>query len=478
MSISRFAAAAVSGTVDKLALANLSFDFSLFKVEPPPAYIDLGASLSSQRSREAESGSSHVTARKLGALFAELIPTTPALLHAYGLRASEVAKSPEFNPKGGEEHGVFADHVGADGTTIWAAATSGTSALAVHLLACMLARIWQGPEATSIWVEIVEGRKQRLSESNTKDLLKNPFLSPAQIHLTRDQLAKWDASARAWLLSADRANEYHQKRLMLILNNLGVSVGESSDTYDSVISAWTTAMLTVEKLVTGVAQSVREGSALLGLSAWHLYPDMLVLERTTNGVRSVRQNDELIASGGLLTLDSNDCEMRQDGLFWSLPLVHMRYYGDPVIVRGSLSSDASKVSIDQFLVALGSLLSCWRVASTDFEAAAELIVDMWLAISSTTAGPNWLRSLGRAAQSFINSSGDHRHECLQLVNTGRQRYFSLLGGKQNLPLPFFGLSTCQAFFEVMNGDAERIWPLREALSKWSFSIWLITRKLF
>ena len=98
MSINRFTAAAVSGTVDNtLALANLSFDFSLFKVEPHPAYKDLGRSLSSQRSREAESGSSHITARKLGALFAELIPTTPALIHSYGLRVSVVAKSPEYN---------------------------------------------------------------------------------------------------------------------------------------------------------------------------------------------------------------------------------------------------------------------------------------------------------------------------------------------------------------------------------------------
>ena len=238
----------------------------------------------------------------------------------------------------------------------------------------MLARIWQGPEATSIWVEIVEGRKQRLSESNAKYLLNNPFLSPAQINLTRYQLAKWDASARAWLLSADSANKYRQKQLMLILDNLGAAVGESSNTYDGVISAWTTAMLTVDKLVTGVAQSAREGSAFLGLSAWHLYPDMLVLGRTT---KNLRQNDELIAPGGLLTLGFEDNETRQDGVFWSLPLAHMRYYGDPVIVRGSLGSDASKVSIDQFLlVALGSLLSCWRVASTDLEAAAELIVDM------------------------------------------------------------------------------------------------------
>ena len=468
MTFNRFTAAGLSGTVDNtLALANLSFDFSLFRVEAPPAYKELGRSLSTQRSREAESGSSHITARKLGALFGEIIPTTPALIDAYGLRVSEIAKSPEYNPKGDKEYGVFADQIGADGTTIWAAATSGTSALAVHLLPCMLARIWPGPEATSIWVEIVNGRKQALSESNVKDSLHVPFLSPAEINLSRDQLAKWDASARAWLLTADSANEHRQKQLMLILNNLGIPVGESSSTYDSVISAWKTAMLTVDKLVTGVPQSVRKGSALLGLSAWHLYPNMLVLGRTT---KTVAQNDGLIAFGGLLTLGLEESEARRDGIFWSLPLAHMRYYGDPVVVRSSLHSDASRISIDQFLlVALGSLLGCWRTKYTDLEAAAGLIVDMWHTISSAvsteTTVSNWLRTLADAAQSFVDSSGDYRRECLQLVKAGRRRYFNLLGGRQNLPLPYFGLSTCQVFFDLLCGVEERIWLLREVASQ-------------
>jgi hypothetical protein len=34
--------------------------------------------------------------------------------------------------------GIFSDFTGADGTSIWAAATSGSGAISVHLLACML----------------------------------------------------------------------------------------------------------------------------------------------------------------------------------------------------------------------------------------------------------------------------------------------------------------------------------------------------
>ena len=78
-----------------------------------------------------------------------MIPDTPHVFQAYGRRATEIAEIPHLNPKGTSADGPFADHVGADGTTIWAAATSGKGAIAVHLLACLLARIWKAPEAIS-----------------------------------------------------------------------------------------------------------------------------------------------------------------------------------------------------------------------------------------------------------------------------------------------------------------------------------------
>ncbi len=58
------------------------------------------------------------------------------------------------------QEGPFTSHVGPDGSSIYAAATSGSSALATHLLACMLARSWSGPEAIAIWVELVAERKK------------------------------------------------------------------------------------------------------------------------------------------------------------------------------------------------------------------------------------------------------------------------------------------------------------------------------
>jgi len=99
-------------------------------------YHGLGASLNRKRRDVAESGSAHIAARKLGALFQSIIPETPHLIEAYGNRASEIARA-AVAPSNASK-GIFSDYVGPDGTSIWAAATSGKAAVAIHLLACML----------------------------------------------------------------------------------------------------------------------------------------------------------------------------------------------------------------------------------------------------------------------------------------------------------------------------------------------------
>ena len=151
------AASLFSATNDStLALGSLKLDFSIIKYEAPVEFSGLGAALSTRRRTDAEDGLHHKTARRLAALFGQLIPSTPKLITAYGLRASEIIQTPGVNPKGSWKHGPFESFVGADGTAMWAAATSGVPALGVYLLACLLARAWDAKEAISIWVELVE----------------------------------------------------------------------------------------------------------------------------------------------------------------------------------------------------------------------------------------------------------------------------------------------------------------------------------
>lgn len=341
-----------------VGLANINFDFSLLKLEAPAEYRGLGAALSTKRRSAAEHGTTHVTARKLGSLFEEILPSTPSLFKAYGLRASEIAKSPAINPKGSKDHGPFAEHIGVDGTSIWAAATSGRGAVAIHLLACMLARIWPASEAVGIWEQILEERQKELLTFDEAEAIPLRKLATGRITLSRDQLAEWDSSARAWLRAADVAMKRNQTQVVLIVENLNVPVNSDMNVYSSVIQAWKMAMTTVDKLIDGVSQSVHNGAVLLGLSAWHLYPDLIVLGKE---VVATNQQDPLIAPGSTVTLGLAGVEPENSrGVFWSLPLSHVRFYGDPVTAESSVSANSSRISMDDvYVVALGALSVLW-----------------------------------------------------------------------------------------------------------------------
>ncbi|KAL8850071.1 MAG: hypothetical protein Q9221_004997 [Calogaya cf. arnoldii] len=254
-SFSKFIPGIASGSLEIApALANFNFDFALWKVTAPIEFEGVGSALSTSRRDEAEKGMLHTTARKLGALFDRKVSLTPGLTRAYGTRASEIAQVLSLDEQGRKTYGVFASRAGADATSLWAAATSGTSAISVHLLACMLARIWDAPEATWIWVEIVKRRKEEvIAEFDETDIAHLATFNAAQQHLPRAQIAEWDDSARAWLRVADGVKIKQQKLLMLILDNIQVSINEVTDTYESVMEAWTNALTQMEALVQGIS---------------------------------------------------------------------------------------------------------------------------------------------------------------------------------------------------------------------------------
>ena len=181
-----------------LAFANFNFDFALIKYDAPEEYRGLGDSLSRRRKDAAEDGPIHIIARKLSALFQTIIPEVSYLIQAYGRRATEIAKSPSANPKDTSKAGVFADHIGADGTTIWATATSGDRAVTIHLLACILARIWTRTHAISVWSELIEQRREDLRQklAGNESSFQISDIAASRVEISRSQLDDWDASAR------------------------------------------------------------------------------------------------------------------------------------------------------------------------------------------------------------------------------------------------------------------------------------------
>lgn len=337
------------------ALANINFEVSLFTKRIISPHAGVGQHLAPSRLKEAQDGVRHTIARKLGILFRSILPSTPELIRSYGSRASEISRSSTANPRGDKSHGAFASTIGADATTLWAAATSGRSAIQCHLLACFLARIWEPPEATSIWVEIVSRRKVELEAKLAEEgELEPEVLLAASQEFPRSDLRDWDASARAWLRVADSVMAKQQTQLRLVLDNLHLPVNAKPQTYESVIDAWTSAMSQMEKLLGGIPLQVHHGDILLGLLSWHLYPDMKHLSAQA---RYICQYDSLLEGRGILTLGlepSPRVAKDPESVYWALPLAHLRYYGRlPVTRKRSVrTTDRDRITVDEMLWAM------------------------------------------------------------------------------------------------------------------------------
>lgn len=434
----------IQGTNENtFALANINFDFSLVSLAAPAEYTALGKALAHSRRENAEHGALHRTARKLGALFEGVVPQVPRLVSAYGERASEIMKHPGFNPSGNtDQHGPFAAFVGADATSIWAAATSGGSSIAIHLLGCLLARSFSDPtKSISALVEVVNERQKHIkSEGDTFTAAHMAALMAAEQPIERDELQQWDASARAWLQTADSAMKKEYIQLKLILQNISLPVTSSSSLYDGVIRAWTQAMHGLECLLNGESQSVTDGAILLAISSWHLYPNLLVLGRQST---KVDFGDRGIQSSGILTVgitNTQDSTGAKEGIYWSMALSHYRYYGRALNAVGEIDD---RLTIDQLhLVTLGSLLHSWHVPRKDVEPAAKWLIALEGCLRRTkkTLGcPPWLVILANAARNVLDVDSPKIKETLALVDFGQRRGANLLCPRREPCLPWFGL---------------------------------------
>ncbi|KAL8730471.1 MAG: hypothetical protein Q9181_004659 [Wetmoreana brouardii] len=471
-SISKLFPSIASGSLEIApALANLNFDFALWKVAAPKEFEGVGSALSTSRREEAESGMLHTTARKLGALFGKKLPATPGLTKAYGTRASEIAQALSLDDRGRKSYGVFASRAGPDATSLWAAATSGTSAISVHLLACLLARIWDAPEAISIWVEVIKKRKEEIiAEFDETDIAHLATLAAARQDLPRAQIAEWDDSARAWLRIADTVKNKQQKQLMLILDNVQVPVNGKTDTCASVMEAWINSLVQMEALVQGISQQARSGEILLALSSWHLFPDLTVV---TPSMAHVRQNDPVFELGGMLTIGLQTPSCQENGIHWSLPLAYLRHYGAPVVSARSISSGSrSRLSLQELLQAtLGSLLQSWGAAGKDTSRALNWMSSMYrIVIEATrldnnltnlitgTAKYSWLTLLSEAADRYIASQDLERQYNNKLISLGRKQAQTFLGTPSE---PLFGMLKNGQFVRMIKNEDDKITILRK-----------------
>ncbi|KAI1747770.1 hypothetical protein F4782DRAFT_535045 [Xylaria castorea] len=454
-----------------LALANLNFDFSLIKLNAPKEFLQLGKALSPTRRKNAEEGSTHRTARKLGALFEQVASPPEQLVKAYGRRASEISQALGAR-QAGKHLGFFDDHAGADATVLWAAAVSGRTAIAVALLACMLARMWDAPKATSIWVELVLKRKEQIQQiCDGSGLSHHALVAASRQDITRRELAEWDASARSWLDIADTVKEAEHRKMETVLLNLSVPVDNSTDIFTGVIRAWNIAMMAMDNLCKGVPQRVYNGAVLIAITSWHLYPDVDVFG---GKVKTIIQNDMLVSPGGRLTVGLEDADPESTvGVHWSLSLANLRYYGDPVFATSHMS-DASRISFQDLTLGATFIVALWRsieriapgVSPYTHKAQLHQTPDTPEAKARCIlSSPNhWLRLLASAAGRLLESDMESRATARRLVSLGCRRGRSLLQAEEKSLLPYFGLLDARALSQFALNESS-VFLFRELANK-------------
>lgn len=465
------------------AAASINFDFTLVRSEAPKEYHDLGSALSKKRKDEAELGQTHITARRLGALFDGVCPRTPKLIKAFGLRASEIAahgKDTVAEPSGS----MFAEYSGIDGTSIWAAATSSATAIHIQLLACMLARVWKFHQATSVWYELVEERRReiagRCEKGEALDL--GTRAAAAQAKIPRSHLAEWDASARAWLRTADRVKIGAQQQLMRIISTVDIPVSSDMGVYPSVMAAWKMALETMEKLLGGIPRATDKGPPLLAISSWHLYPDLLVVGEKES---LFRFDDPLVSPGGNLTICLDMIDGQGHGVYWSLSLAHVSFYGYPVLGEGQVIL-SERISFSQFTIAIfGALMGAWSIPPNSIDMAAQLFVALEDFLTRTYQSnasnsdvrgalgkffynqSHWWRILTDAARQILEASGAENDEVQKLINLGLRRSSNIFphDGMIRSRLPFVGLCQPSTIVGLLKGSQERVGFLRSMIAR-------------
>lgn len=452
MSVQKIAGNLLSCTNENTAaLVNIKFDLSLIRCEPLAEFLPVGRALTPLRKQEAESGDIHRTACILGFLFNDSVPDTPALRKAFGSRVSKILSHPDINPQGTQEHGPFQAFIGADGTSIWAAATSGDASISVLLLACLLANAFDSKAATALWVELIKERKRSILRQLENGKFLNPNTEAAARHeISRQDLAKWDASVRSWKRRADLFMHREKIQLALIAENLNIPYPGGSSTCEKVTVTWKRAMEVLENLLNNHPQQACDRAILLGISSWHLYPDLLVFK---DSPKKVEFHD---IPSAVLTLGIEYIHRPSDDFIrWSLALSHLRYYGDPVPVHGT--EGLPRVPFSQlWLITLGILYRQWNIRNSDMARAVQWFAQLGnkLKLASASHYPelSWLLKLCLAAAGVGPGTEE---TSLRLVKFGWRRGINFLGRDNlNVHTPFFGLCN-RITIKALHQESER-----------------------
>ncbi|KAL5334982.1 hypothetical protein BJX70DRAFT_402042 [Aspergillus crustosus] len=185
------------------------------------------------------------------------------------------------------------------------------------------------------------------------------------------------------------------------------------------------ALSTLDNLIQGKPQRIIDGGVLLGLTSWHLYPDLVILGSKT---QDVFQRDPLIAQSGVATLSiayQEDPHGNQDGVYWSLSLASLRYYGVAHCERSSLRDSKLTMSEFQALILGASLQSLDTLSS-----AVDIVKGLWRQATGDDAIEDGLPSSYLSIDELLLAQAPKESKDFPLQNSMKNLHFllPLIGG--------------------------------------------------
>lgn len=149
---------------------------------------------------------------------------------------------------------------------------------------------------------------------------------------------------------------------MVLIRQSDTTLPTGDNVYTIVKKVWQSSIEIIEKLLSGQSHRTTTSEPLLALAAWHLYPDMTILGPNP---ADVLQGDALFRAGGILTIGMPASGLfSENGITWSLPLSHLRFYGKATTKTRSLGRDSERVYFDDLkYVILGSVTGNWFTKS-------------------------------------------------------------------------------------------------------------------
>jgi len=169
------------------------------------------------------------------------------------------------------------------------------------------------------------------------------------------------------------------------------------------MAVWKKAILTVDKLVSAVAEQIDDPEVLVGISSWHIYPDIAFLRLETT---VVEQNDQLVQKGGLITVGmQNSNPSKHKGIPWTMPLAQLQYCKPETKVR-SIGEDSIRVSFGNLVhVAMGSVISSWKQDADDFDSVCNFFIALWKSLKrsnlSRSASFGWHELFSQQGAAYL-----------------------------------------------------------------------------